>query len=107
MKPPIIISENGDIYFYTTLEEAERDIEPPDVSNGIYVIYDSEGLVLTPTIVDDPIYDVIKIIASEESRPIELMKILTDFFSEAGHDLLMLDTMTLEELINLGSTIFR
>ncbi len=88
MKLPIIINENGDISFYDSLEKAELDIEPPDVKNNIYVIYDSEGLLLIPVVVDDPVYDIVKIYASNEKRPLELMETLIDFF-------LTLDTILL------------
>ena len=101
MKPPIIINENGDISIYDSLEKAELDIEPPDVKNNIYTIYDSEGLMLIPVVVDDPIYDVIKIYASDEKRPLELIETLIDFFSEIGHDSLILKTMTLDDLVKL------
>jgi hypothetical protein len=101
MKPPIIINENGDISIYDSLEKAELDIEPPDVKNNIYTIYDSEGLMLTPVVIDDPIYDVVKIYATDEKRPVELIRALIDFLSETGHDSLILRTMALEELVKL------
>lgn len=102
MKAPIIISENGDIYIYASLEKAESDIEPTDVENNIYVIYDSEGLLLFPVVINDSKYDVVKIYPSNEERPLELMEILVDFFSEVGHDSVVLKTMSLEDLISLG-----
>jgi hypothetical protein len=106
MKPPIIINANGDVYFYDTLEQAEQSIEPPDVRNGIYDIYDSKGLVLIPKVVDDPVYDVVKILPSDENKQTELIETLIDFFSTVGHDSLILKTMNLNELINLGLTKF-
>lgn len=102
MKLPVIINENGDVYFYDCLEKAELDIEPPDVKNNIYVIYDSEGLLLIPVVMDDPVYDIVKIRASDEKRPLELMETLISFLSEVGHDSVILETMSLEELVKLG-----
>lgn len=102
MKTPIVINADGDVYFYDSLEKAELDIEPPDVLNNIYVIYDSEGLLLIPVVVDDPVYDVVKIYASDEKRPLELIETLINFFSEVGHDSVILRTMNLEELVKLG-----
>lgn len=102
MKTPIIINANGDIYFYDSLEKAELDIEPTDVKNNEYIIYDSEGLLLIPVAVEDPVYDVVKIYASKESRKRELIDTLIDFFSLLGHDSVILRTMSLEELVKLG-----
>lgn len=102
MKEPIIINTDGDISFYESLSTAERNLEPPNVLNNIHVIYDSEGLLLIPVVIDDPVYDVVKIYASDTDRPAELIEILIDFFSEIGHDPLILNTMTLKELVELG-----
>ena len=103
MKLPIIINENGDISVYDSLERAELDIEPTDVRNNIYSIYDSEGLMLIPVVVDDPEYDIVKIRASNEKKPSELREALIEFLSITGHDSLILRTMDLEELVNLTS----
>lgn len=107
MKLPIIINTNGDIHFYDSLQKAELNIEPPNVMNSIHIVYDSEGLLLIPVVIDDPIYDVVKIHASNEKRPLELIETLIDFFSEVGHDSVILRTMSLEELIKLGLSYFK
>lgn len=43
MKPPIIAVENGDVNAFRTVELAERYLEPEDIENNVYEIYDSEG----------------------------------------------------------------
>ena len=46
MTPPIIVNENGDVTLYQSAETAARALEPIDVKNNEYVVYDSEGFVL-------------------------------------------------------------
>lgn len=46
MKTPIIVSENGDILIFPTVEEACAYLEPIDVRNGEYIAYDSDGQLL-------------------------------------------------------------
>jgi hypothetical protein len=46
MKTPIIVDENGPVYIFETLKDAELYLEPIDVSNNRYVAYDSEGRLL-------------------------------------------------------------
>lgn len=44
MKPPIIvIDEADDVDFYASVEDAEVSMEPVDVADGIFRVYDSEG----------------------------------------------------------------
>ena len=47
--PPIITDENGDIDFYPSVEEAERDMEQIDVLDGVYEVFDSVGTRLSVT----------------------------------------------------------
>ena len=41
--PPIIVDEHGDIGFYASVTEAERDLEAVDVRAGEYDAFDSIG----------------------------------------------------------------
>lgn len=41
--PPIIVDEHGDISFYASVTEAERDLEAVDVRAGEYQAFDSLG----------------------------------------------------------------
>ena len=50
MKLPIIISEEFDISIHSSLEHAKNFLEPFDVQNRIFAVYDSEGLLLELTI---------------------------------------------------------
>lgn len=46
MKEPIIAIEQGNIYAFPTKKEAEVGLEPIDIENEEYEIFDSEGLEL-------------------------------------------------------------
>jgi hypothetical protein len=52
--PPIIVVEQGgDIEIFQTMREVEMYLEPLDVENNEYVIYDSEGRLLTAIVVTE------------------------------------------------------
>jgi hypothetical protein len=51
MKPPIIVSEHGDISFYRNAAEAELALEAIDVRNGEYIAFDGLGRPLVLSIV--------------------------------------------------------
>lgn len=53
MKPPIFVYEPADLSVFDEVWKAERYIEPPDVKEGIYFFYDSEGLVLESVVIKD------------------------------------------------------
>ena len=44
MKPPIIVSEHGDLAFYDCVDDAELELEPIDVENDEYVVFDCGDL---------------------------------------------------------------
>jgi hypothetical protein len=43
MKLPIILDEKGDLSVYDSLEKLLKYVEPIDVRNQEYIVYDSEG----------------------------------------------------------------
>jgi len=43
MKAPIIADNRGDLHVFESVDQAERYIEPIDVKNNEWTIYDSEG----------------------------------------------------------------
>lgn len=51
--PIIVIEQGGDIEIFQTVRDAEMYLEPLDVENNEYVIYDSEGRLLTATLVTE------------------------------------------------------
>jgi hypothetical protein len=96
MRMPLIIDEMGAIEFYPTKAEAERDMEPRDVIDGRFLVYDSLGerfevkvvRVENPSKVARlfaPFVDVVKI--DSESRPSnadpeELVRKLRSYFGD-------------------------
>ena len=51
---PIIADNEGDLILFDTLVEAERYLEPVDVSDGGWVIYDAWGGLLLATVYSHP-----------------------------------------------------
>jgi hypothetical protein len=49
-KPPIIADNRGDLCVFETIAQAESYMEPVDVRNGEYVVFDSEGRSLVPVV---------------------------------------------------------
>jgi hypothetical protein len=49
-KPPIIAVSRGDLHAFETIAQAESYMEPVDVRNGEYVVFDSEGRLLVPLV---------------------------------------------------------
>jgi hypothetical protein len=49
-KPPIIADNRGDLCVFETIAQAESHMEPVDVRNGEYVVFDSEGRLLVPVV---------------------------------------------------------
>jgi hypothetical protein len=43
MKPPIVVYESGDVSLFDSVESAEQALEPLDVDNHEYRIFDSDG----------------------------------------------------------------
>lgn len=49
--PPIVVTDGNDVALFGSIEEAEIALEPIDVRNNEYTIYDSEGRLLAPIVV--------------------------------------------------------
>lgn len=52
MKLPIIVCEGMDINMFSTLEDACSYLEPTDVQKGTYSAYDSDGYLLTLSVIE-------------------------------------------------------
>ena len=50
MKAPIIISEDGDLSFYKSPENAAKSIEITDIENNLYEIFSANGSRLNPDV---------------------------------------------------------
>lgn len=80
MKPPIIVSENGDISIYDTLEEAILGLEAIDVRNNEYEFFDSEGYRLIAVLISHDLFYLKRSVPLKQERAVlvdKLKKFLT------------------------------
>jgi hypothetical protein len=54
MKLPIVLSEHGDITVFTDKESAEQYLEPQDITNAEYEIFDASGDLLCAKVKEVP-----------------------------------------------------
>lgn len=97
MRPPIVIDENGDISFFSSVEAAARKIEPIDVRNNEYVGYDSKGFILrlVPT---EPVVSIVGY-ASEFPQPEQLTALLRSFVKRVTGQPVPSEVTSLEQLL--------
>ncbi len=106
----IIVVENGDVSFFESKSVAERCIEPIDVANGEFIIYDVEGYIYDlsirkketkffwiKTMVDSVAISECK--QKEHYRPNDLKKAILCFFESTGGYEKEYADMSLNELI--------
>jgi hypothetical protein len=114
MKPPIILDNRGDLRFFRAAHDAEAYAEPIDVRNGEYVGYDSQGRILSLTVVSEQVPGLLGrfgghservVIGSEEATPQhaeELSGALRGFLRRAGVNREWLNSASLDELVQKG-----
>jgi hypothetical protein len=94
MKLPIIVSENGDINIFSSCEDACSYLEPVDVQNGEYVVFDADGFLLKINVIEKQrsYFGLWKFKSlsvniedkGSEDKPKELIEILLNFLTAAG-----------------------
>jgi hypothetical protein len=93
VKPPIVVSESGDISVFDSVESAEGYLEVPDVENAEFELFDSEGVVLharvesaTTRILGVLEKKIVKIFTPlyGEENPERLRQLLTAFLAASG-----------------------
>lgn len=97
MKLPIIIDNFGDVLVFAAVQDAERYLEPIDVTNGEYVGYDSAGKLLNLVVTEDNRVT-IQPAESEPKHIVELEQTLRRFMS-SDISPEWLSTATLQDLI--------
>ena len=111
-KPPIIVTEPGDVEVFKSVRDAELYLEAPEVKEGRLKAYDSEGRLLSVeqesapdlklfgvTLIVDP--GVVKI-GREESATThegELRHVLVEYLIRTGVDQNTLEGATLENVL--------
>ena len=86
MKPPIIGYSEGNPQFFKTAESAASYMEPADVRNGEWVLYDSEGRQLRAEVAKGFLSEFV-VLHPAESKPThqrELIQILIDYLCRRG-----------------------
>ena len=111
MKPPITIDDHGDLSIFERLEDAEKYVEPIDVSSGDLVAYDSEGRLLRGRIVKTRLFGWgggVKFELAEDvpQHALALRQSLIEFLVELGEPGDVLETESLPDLIARGITRF-
>jgi hypothetical protein len=85
--PPIIVNEKGDVSLYETVEDAEVALEPIDIENEEYAIFDSEGLVMVPRVANDQIHVELSDSSPRQVEPEQLQTALRRFLSQLDQEL--------------------
>src|SRR4051812_36368217 len=81
-KPPIYIYEPADLSVFSSVESAERYIEPPEIRSNACYFYDAEGAILEGTVFKDQRgIEQCKLTESPDkrARPEELRRIIIEF----------------------------
>jgi hypothetical protein len=102
MQPPIIVDDKGDVSIFDSVEQAQRYLEPIDIRNGEYVIYDREGRLLRGVIVKHFLAERVKLEPASEpgAATTRLRQVLVDFLVRVGPRMeKKLDQMSLEDLL--------
>lgn len=114
MKPPLFISESGDVSAYSTAEAAGSSVEAIDVKDNRYVAYDSEGRLLSLKIVPKKSkflflfefsieFVVIEPAEEKPGHAKELQKVLTDFLIRIGSPKEWLEKASFEEIVQIAA----
>lgn len=117
MKAPIIVYGHGDVSIFESVEYAEQYLEPIDVKNKEYVVYDSKGHLLKLTVSKKELPFIfgstefietvrISAIGSGSDRSNELRKLLIKFFQETRAVVEESDLLSLRELVNKSVSIY-
>jgi len=101
MTPPIIAVDPGDILVFRTLDLAERYLDPEDVENGVYTIYDSEGRILHANAGYHPRRIQIRAEEQEPKHRSDLQDALRHFLDQVGENPDWLEVASLEEMVKL------
>jgi hypothetical protein len=117
IKLPIILVDGLDVIIYTSVEQIEQDVEPIDVINNVYTVYDSDGRLLyldvevkscenwmdlLKRIILGPTYKVmLKPAKFEPQHEQELRKVLVEYLVHRGISKELLSETSLKELIDM------
>jgi hypothetical protein len=117
LKTPLVVSDNGDLHFFASADDAERCLEPPDVRDGAYVAYDAEGRVLALRVEEERVpvlfglthamIERVRVDAAGEAplRPAELREALLAYLHATGKAPAGGEGLPLEDLVALAAGV--
>jgi hypothetical protein len=115
LHPPVVVSDKGDVYIFATTRQAEASLEPIDIRNHEYEIFDSKGQHLDARVIQtersfllfktkgERVVLEVKRAAAIEGTP--LRNILIQFLSKVGEDRAGLEKCDLSALVDKASKV--
>lgn len=102
MQPPIIVDGEGDVLLFDSVKKAEQYLEPIDVRNNRYVVYDAEGRILRGEIVRQFLAVRVKLVPVSEAgaATAALRHVLIEFLRRTGGSSRKLEELSLQELFS-------
>jgi hypothetical protein len=83
-RKPIFVDAKGDVSSFESIEAAERALEPIDVENNEYKVFDRDGLLLRATVTPDQLRVRLSDSSPPDRQPDELTAVLRRFLSSLG-----------------------
>ena len=111
MKPSIIVNNRGDVMFFASIEEVERELEAIDVERNEYIAYDSEGRLvqLGTALRKQLLFFNVKRVVVQSAEPLpthagELQEVLRKFFRHprVGEPEEWIASASLSDLVSRG-----
>jgi hypothetical protein len=105
VRPPIVADNKGDVLVFDSVDKAERYLEPIDIRNGEYVIYDRDGRRINGTVIEDGSVERVKLEPMSEpgNGRGELYRVLTEFLKRvSGAGDTDIEPRSLDELIEMA-----
>jgi hypothetical protein len=104
MKLPIIANSHGDILVFGSIDYAQRYMEPIDVLNNEYDIYDSEAFSLRANVVKQGKRE--RVILEKVEPPVqnlqEVERILRRFLTAVLNPVPLIPALSLDELVEMA-----
>lgn len=109
--PIIVISDGSNFDFVYSIRDAEVEMEPIDVKENLYEVFDAEGIRLLPTTVRTKRsffgnLEIIELSETTEDCSVSLRTRLIDFYLDCGLDAGCLNSFDLSELVEIGKLFF-
>jgi hypothetical protein len=101
MKTPIVAYNYGDVLVFEKVEFLQGYIEPQDVEDDEYIVFDSEGRLLQ-LVLRTPNEIIVQEMEDNPTHVAQLQQIMSGFLSRRGVSKEWLQQASLEQLIDRG-----